>query len=152
VLGLGMAVSVAPLTTTVMNAVPADRAGIASGVNNAVSRAAGLIAVAAFGLVMLHAFDRSLDRRLAGLDLSRETRQLLDAQRVKMAGAEVPDGLPAETRIVLRRAIEESFVSGFRRVMCVAAMLALLSALVAGLLIRGRETPSDVGGTALGRR
>ena len=151
VLGLGMAVSVAPLTTTVMNAVQADRAGIASGVNNAVSRAAGLIAVAAFGLIMLHTFDRSLDRRLSGLDLSRETRQLLDAERVKLAGAEVPEGLASEMRIVLRRAIEESFVAGFRRVMLVAALLALLSALVAGLLIRGSETPSDDGSTALGR-
>jgi len=143
VLGLGMTVSVAPLTTTVMNAVPEDRAGIASGVNNAVSRTAGLIAVAAFGLVMLHAFDRSLDRHLSGLDLSLETRQLLDAERVKLAAAEVPEGLAPEMRIVLRQAIEESFVSGFRRLMLVAAMLALLSALVAGLLIRGRETPSD---------
>ena len=152
VLGLGMAVSVAPLTTTVMNAVQADRAGIASGVNNAVSRSAGLIAIAAFGLIMLHTFDRSLDRRLAALELRPEIRQLLDAQRVKLAGAEVPDGLASETRIALRTAIAESFVSGFRRVMLVAAMLALLSALVARLLIRGRETPSDVGSTAPGCR
>ena len=141
VLGLGMAVSVAPLTTTVMNAVQSDRAGIASGVNNAVSRAAGLIAVAAFSLVMLHTFDRGLDHRLSALDLSHETRQLLDGERIKLAGAQVPEGLASEMRLVVRQAIEESFVSGFRRVMLVAAMLALLSALVAGLLIR-KERPA----------
>ncbi len=139
VLGLGMAVSVAPLTTTVMNAVPENRAGVASGVNNAVSRTAGLVAVAAFGLVMLHAFNRSLDRRLSNLELSSQARQVLDEERVKLAGAEV-HGLDPEQRVALRRAIEESFVFGFHRVMLVAAVLALLSALVAWLLIRGRET------------
>src|SRR5215470_13783841 len=66
-LGLGMATSAAPLTTVVMTSVNADRAGIASGVNNAVARMAALLAIAVFGVVMLNAFNRALDRRLDGL-------------------------------------------------------------------------------------
>ena len=63
VLGLGMAITVAPLTTTVMGSIAQDRAGIASGVNNAVARTASLIAIAVFGVVMLHVFKTGLRSR-----------------------------------------------------------------------------------------
>jgi EmrB/QacA subfamily drug resistance transporter len=138
ILGFGMTISVAPLTTTVMNAVGENWAGIASGVNNAVSRTAGLIAVAALGLVMLHAFNNRLDQRLSGIGVSIEVRRALDAQRVKLAGAVVPADLDPGVRTALRQAIDESFVSGFRTVMIVAVVLAFLSALVAWLVISGR--------------
>ena len=138
VLGLGMAVSVAPLTTTVMNAVSANRAGIASGINNAVSRTAGLLAVAVLGIVMLHTFNSELDRRLTALAIPPEVRQALDSQRNRLAAAELPkDILPAQAEGP-KQAINESFVAGFRRVMVVAAVLAVLSAVSAWLLIEGK--------------
>ena len=137
VLGLGMAVSVAPLTTTVMSAVPANRVGIASGINNAVSRTAALLAIAALGIVMLHVFSRSIDSRLSSLEVSPEVRHSLDDQRINLAAAAIPQDIEPPTRQVLKQAINESFVKGFRRVMLVGAALALTSGITSLLLIKG---------------
>jgi EmrB/QacA subfamily drug resistance transporter len=138
VLGLGMATSVAPLTTTVMNAVPGNRVGIASGINNAISRAAGLLAIAGLGIVMLHVFNRALDRRLWTLQVPAAIRHSLEDQRIKLAAPALPDQIPPELREVLRQAVNESFVDGFRCVMLVGAVLALASGISSWLLINGR--------------
>ena len=137
VLGLGMAVSVAPLTTTVMNAVPANRVGIASGINNAISRTAALLAIATLGIVMLHVFDRSIDSRLSKLEVSAEVQHSLADQRINLAAAALPQDLEPSMRQVLKQAIDESFVNGFRRVMLVGAALALASGITSLLLING---------------
>jgi EmrB/QacA subfamily drug resistance transporter len=142
VLGVGMAISVAPLTTTVMNSVKSSQAGVASGISNAVSRTAGLLAVAMFGIVMLHSFNQNLDQRLAAIDLSPETRLSIDQQRVRLAGIEPPATLTGETRISVDHAIGDSFVSAFRVVMWVSAGLGLLSGLSAWLLIEGKAIPA----------
>lgn len=138
VLGIGMAISVAPLTTTVMNSVKASHAGIASGVNNAVSRTAGLLAIAVLGLIMFHAFSGCLDQRLAQISLPAEIRQSLDRERFKLAAAEIPPQATEETRMVLKQAIQECFVFGFRRVMMIGAALALASSVAAFILIRNK--------------
>lgn len=136
ILGLGMAVSVAPLTTTVMNSVPQSRVGVASGINNAVSRTAGLLAIAIFGVIMLQEFNPALDRRLPGLRLTPLARRELAQQRDKLAGAELPEELDAKARDLVRRAIDDSFVKGFRVVMVLSVVLAIGGALSALILIR----------------
>jgi len=134
VLGIGMAISVAPLTTTVMNSVAQTRAGIASGINNAISRVAGLLAIAVFGIVMLQAFNHALETNLSGLPSS--IRQSLDQQRAKLAAADLPQNIAPATRAQLRDAIDHSFVAGFRAVMFAGAMLATGGAICAWWLIK----------------
>jgi EmrB/QacA subfamily drug resistance transporter len=138
-LGLGMAITAAPLTTAVMGAVETHHAGIASGVNNAVSRTAGLLVIAILGILVLVAFNTNLDNQLASLDLPAEAQQQLDEQRIKLAGAEVPATVSEEVRVALEQAIDESFVVSFRIAMFVAVGLALASALVAALMIEGKQ-------------
>jgi EmrB/QacA subfamily drug resistance transporter len=141
VLGLGMAVSVAPLTTTVMNSVKQSHAGIASGVNNAVSRTAGLLAVAVFGLIMFHSFNGRLEQRLNQTPMPVDVRQALNDQRIRLAAIEIPRNANEETRQAIKQAINECFVFGFRRVMLVGAVLALVGSVVAWFVIRSADTP-----------
>lgn len=135
VLGLGMAISVAPLTTTVMGSVVENHAGIASGVNNAVARTAGLIAIAVLGIVMLHVFNHALDERVAQSNLPTSVTQSLQIQRTKLAAIAIPEDQDPATQQVIRRAIDESFVSGFRVVMAIGAALAVASAATALIFI-----------------
>jgi EmrB/QacA subfamily drug resistance transporter len=141
VLGLGMAVSVAPLTTTVMNAVDVRHAGTASGINNAVSRAAGLLAVALMSVLMLHVFNGEVERRLGAMSLAPDVAAALDAERVKLAAAETPPGVRPADRITIRRAISMAFVTGFREMALVAAALAATGALAAFVMITSSTIP-----------
>jgi len=138
VLGCGLTLTVSPLTATVLAAIDVQRAGVGSAINNAVARVAGLLAVAVFSIVLLGVFSGQLDRRLAALDIPAEVRQQVAAQRLKLAGAEVPPQVDPATRALLVGAIGESFVAGYRVVMLLASGLALASAASAGLLIAGR--------------
>jgi EmrB/QacA subfamily drug resistance transporter len=127
-LGLGMAVSVAPLTTIVMNSVAQNRVGIASGINNAIARSAGLLAIAVLGIVMLQVFSHGLDWRLAKWNVPPAVSHSLQAERTKLAALAPPNNQSPATRQMIRRAVDESFVSGFRAVMLIGAALALASA------------------------
>jgi EmrB/QacA subfamily drug resistance transporter len=130
VLGLGMATSVAPLTTTVMNSVDQRYAGTASGINNAVSRIASLLAVAVFGALLNGVFQNSLQQRLDSLALAPQERAEIDSQRSRLAAAETQDPR-------VRQAIDEAFVAGYRTVLWVSVWLALSSSLCAAIFIEG---------------
>jgi hypothetical protein len=131
VLGFGMTLVVAPLTTTVMNAVDPKHAGIASGVNNAVSRIAGLMAIAVLGILLVTSFSSRAGQSLDRIALSSGERGSVDRELPKLAGAEI-ENIPAAHRAPVRQAIDESFVAAFRIVMLTAAAVAACAG-VAGI-------------------
>ena len=150
VLGFGMAISVAPLTTVVMSSVEQDRAGTASGINNAVARVAGVLAVAILGIVMVKLFSSSLNRSLIGGPLPPGILQYLRSNEIRLAGLDVPSGLNAGTTGMIRASISRAFIFGFRTEMLICAALSLASATVAWLMIpattvdRGKNTSADI--------
>ena len=127
-LGVGMAISVAPLTTAVMESVSVDEAAMASGINNAVLRMAGLLAIAVFGLVLASGFNRALDRSLARMqEVSPAVRENVDRQRSQLAGGQTSDSR-------IRQAIDDAFLSGYRDVIWLSVGLSLLSAASARMI------------------
>ena len=149
VLGLGMAISVAPLTTVVMSSVEEDRAGTASGINNAVARVAGVLAIAVFGVVMVKAFGHALEESLRGLNLDPGIVQFIQSNLVKLGGL-VPPTQDPKTTATIQDAIAHAFVFGFRTIMFLCAALALGSAGIASRMIpsRGAERTQRVGRAA----
>ncbi|WP_295994020.1 MFS transporter [Rugamonas sp.] len=138
VLGAGMTVAVAPLTTTVMNAVDSSVVGAASGVNNAVSRVAALLAIALLGMAMSLGFNADLARRVGAVEVDTEVRRQVLDQRARLVAIELPATLAPAPRAALKQAVDAAFVHGFRLEMLLSALLALLSALSAWCMI-GRQ-------------
>jgi EmrB/QacA subfamily drug resistance transporter len=139
VLGFGMAVSIAPLTTTVMNALDISLAGVASGVNNAVSRVAALLAIAIFGIVMSQAFSHALVQRADALTVSPSVLHQVVSQQGKLAAIEIPAQASDSEKETMKTVVGNAFVYGFRWVMLLSALLALASSLSALLMIERRR-------------
>src|SRR5207237_2892954 len=113
--------------------------GIASGTNNAVSRTAGLLAIAVLGIFVSYTFTSSLDSRLATLNIPSSVRQIIAAQHSKLASIDIPAGVSPATHAALVHAINESFATGFRVVMLNAGALARGSPDSSVLLIEGKS-------------
>lgn len=135
VLGIGMTVITAPLTTTVMSSAPANLSGTASGINNTLLSTANVLAVALLGVVALSTFAGSLEQRIAPLELPAAARAEIAAEQSRMADLQPPAGLPAGTAAAVETAVDEAFIDAFRNVMSLCAGLAVISAGVAWLLI-----------------
>ncbi len=142
VLGLGMSGVVAPLTTTVMGSVSERQAGVASGVNNAVSRVASLLSIAVLGMVAFHVFNIQLEHKLDAVKLTEPVKHSILEQRSRLMQIEPPRDLHPDQQQVLKRSIDESFLSGFRWVMFISAGLALFSAISAWVMIDGKSSQS----------
>jgi MFS family permease len=134
-LGVGMGVTVAPLTTAVMGSVPDENAGTASGVNNAVSYTAAVLAIAVLGALALGVFRQNLAEATTTLNLPANVQAALAAEAANLGGAAVPEGLDEATSAAVAQAIDTAFVGTFRLMMWICAGLSLLGALMAVWLI-----------------
>jgi EmrB/QacA subfamily drug resistance transporter len=143
VLGIGLSILVPALTTVALNSVDVRHEGLASAINNTFSQMAGLLAVAVLGVLMFVSFGSSLDSRLATLDVPPEATQQLQEKKVKLGAAEAPENLDPTLNTQVERAIDEAFVSGYRVVMLVATVMALVISISAALLIKTKKPKGD---------
>ena len=142
-IGVGMGITVAPLTTAVMGAVSEDNAGIASGINNTVARAAGVLAIALLGAVALFSFDKSIATKIAGMDLSESIKNEIILESSKLAGAEVPAAVAAEDKVIIAEVYKDSFITAFNKVVQIAAVLTFLGGMMAMIFIRPEKVPKE---------
>jgi hypothetical protein len=151
VFGLGLAATVAPLTATVLGSVEEGHAGLASGVNNAVARVAGLIAIAALGAVVAGSFQSRLDADLAHQPLTPSARAAVNVARKRPLVINA-GGVPAAERPVVHAALVDASVHAFRIGMAISGGLAILGGVVALIGIenpRRRVPCADCPGGAL---
>ena len=137
-----MGLTVAPLTTAVMGSVSSNHAGIASGINNAVSRTAGVLALAIIGALALLLFNTALATRSAPLPLSPADRTALQAEAAQLGGAQPPASLTPDVRDQVQQAIQLAFVDTFRVIMLIGAVLAWMSALLAAVFVDEKQAPA----------
>lgn len=135
VLGVGMAVTVSPLTTAVMGSIDLEHSGVASGINNSVGRIAGLLSIAILGVFALSTFNRNLDEELSTMNLDKGTVSVIDSQRIKLAAIDIPESLDNKTKSELRNSIDRSFLGSFRLMMKISAVLVLIGAAVSWITI-----------------
>jgi EmrB/QacA subfamily drug resistance transporter len=142
-LGVGMGITVAPLTTAVMGSVGSHLSGTASGINNAVSRTAGVLAIAVVGALALVLFSHGLDSRASASGLSLPVRHALSLEAGRLGAAAVPPAAAPAEAAVIRSAIRLAFTDTFRIVMLVCAVLAWMGAALAGLMVPRNFRPAQ---------
>jgi len=145
VLALGMATTVSPLTTAIMNTVDEDRSGAASGVNNAASRIAGLLAVAGIGAIATAVFASVLRDALGGLALPDDARAMLLANADRLAELAPSSATPAALAGAVTGAIHAAFAEAFRVAALVNAACAAAAAAIAAAVVRSARTGSGRG-------
>lgn len=141
-LGLGMTLAVAPLTTAVMSSVDQSQTGIASAVNNALSRLAGLVAVSVLVFVLAHGFASQLGNELNKSSLPATAQQQMTTQQARLHDTPIPSRLTEQQHAEAAEMLDRSFFAGYRTVMLWCATGAWLGALAVVILLWRRERAS----------
>ena len=135
-LGLGMGLTVAPLTTTVMRSVSKDNSGIASGVNNTVARMSGVLSIALMGAMALAYFKTDLIGQALDLNLSHEIIAALEADAINLGSTKPPADVPANIADQIQLSIKSAFIKSFNAVAYISAIAAWLTALLSFLFLK----------------
>ena len=144
VFGFGMAITVVPLTTTVLASAGQNYSGTASGVNNAVSRIAAVLAIAALGAIALSSFQSNLEKHIKPIPLTPSMQGLLRHESGKMAATPIPSGLTTAVQKQVHRSIHQSFIQTYQLIMLICAGLAGLSAVMAFLMVGNPKQGSEL--------
>jgi EmrB/QacA subfamily drug resistance transporter len=146
VFALGLSITVAPLTATVLADADESNAGVASGVNNAIARVAGLVAIAAVGAVVAASFGGRLEREVGARAAARPpvAAALEQATRQPLAAVEV-EGVPEEVRASVREAGEDASVGSFRVGIAISTALVALGGVLGLLGIRNPRRHVEAG-------
>ena len=140
-LGIAMGMSAAPLSTTIMNAVPDSRIGVASGINSTLSRLSSVFGIAVLGPIAIHLFSQSLLLQAKAFSLSHDIMTALDRESRRLADAMPPPGMSPQITDAVDHAIRIAYVDAFRAVSCVAAAVVGLSTLLAAMLLERQSAP-----------
>ncbi len=143
-LGIGMGITVAPLTTAVMGAISEDNSGIASGINNTVARAAGVLAIALLGAMALLYFKKSVETEISVMDIPSGMKNEIMLESSKFAAAEVPVDLSEANKVIVQRHLNNSFIGAFNRVVYIASLLCLLGSVMAFIFIKGKQQVKEI--------
>jgi hypothetical protein len=145
VFGLGLSATVAPLTATALNSVAENRVGVASGINNAVSRIAGVLAIAVFGALIAGKFGSTVDGKLGGSSLSPQADQAISKAKGNPLQPPSTDRLPPAEATQVESATVAGAEDGFHLAMMTAGTLMIVGGIVAGIGLRNppREPAYD---------
>jgi type IV secretory pathway TrbL component len=143
VFGLGLSATVAPLTATALNSVPEHQVGIASGINNGVSRVAGLLAIAILGALIAGSFTSTIDDKLSGTQLSPEAQSAVDSAKDKPLGAADTGDLSAAEATRVDAAVTDANTKGFHLGIAAGGILMIVGGVIAGIGLRNPRRRSE---------
>jgi hypothetical protein len=145
VFGLGLSMTVAPLTSTVLSAVDEKHAGVASGVNNAIARIAQLLAIAVLGAVLASRFATVVDQRLGDRPLPPAARAAVAEAKARSLTTAPANRVPPPERAQVRRALEDASTSAFRLGLGLGATLVFAGGVLSLVGIRNprRSVPCE---------
>ncbi|MCG6960906.1 MFS transporter, partial [bacterium BMS3Abin03] len=143
ILGIGMGIVVAPLTATVMECVPKDKTGIASGVNNTMARTAGLLAIAVLGAIILITFKNTLETNVNDLNISENKKTELINNAGDLAETQPPKQITTEQTSQVEQVIKMSFIQSFDFIIYIAVALAWLGSIIAIFTVKKKFIQSN---------